>query len=234
MGPEGRPAWRLDTNWRTIGRKGIHHLCREIVCRMERTIGCLEECRRHRYRPTHDVPKRKDSEMLVLTRKLGQRIVLPNCGVTIDVVNIGHSQVRLGIDAPSDIPVHRREVWDRIRREDRKDVIAGPENQAPALPRAPQTVATRASSPADLDYYLAQWIQKRASGRIKLLSVKCVGERVVISGSTSSYYVRQLVQTAVEELLGACSPRSLSHVEYSLDVVGHKTGDTSPLCRPRA
>ena len=74
--------------------------------------------------------------MLVLTRKLGQRIVLPNCGVTIDVVNIGHSQVRLGIDAPAEIPVHRREVWDRIRREGRKDVSAGPERQAPALPRA--------------------------------------------------------------------------------------------------
>ena len=53
--------------------------------------------------------------MLVLTRKSGQQVVLPEQGITIDVVDVGKSHVRLGITAPSDIPIHRREVWDRAR-----------------------------------------------------------------------------------------------------------------------
>ena len=54
--------------------------------------------------------------MLVLVRKIGQQIVLPGCGVTIDVLDLGKTRVRLGIAAPADIPVHRGEVWDRILR----------------------------------------------------------------------------------------------------------------------
>ena len=51
--------------------------------------------------------------MLVLTRKIGQQIILPEQGVTIDILHAGGSQVRLGITAPTDIPIYRREVWDR-------------------------------------------------------------------------------------------------------------------------
>jgi carbon storage regulator len=54
--------------------------------------------------------------MLVLTRKIGQQIVLPECEVTIEVLSVGKNQVRLGIAAPAGIPVHRSKVWERIRR----------------------------------------------------------------------------------------------------------------------
>jgi carbon storage regulator len=52
--------------------------------------------------------------MLVLTRKIGQQIVLPGCGVTINVINSDKNRVRLGIAAPANVPVHRRELWERI------------------------------------------------------------------------------------------------------------------------
>ena len=45
--------------------------------------------------------------MLVLTRKIGQQIVLPECEVTIEVLSVGKNQVRLGIAAPAGITVHR-------------------------------------------------------------------------------------------------------------------------------
>ena len=54
--------------------------------------------------------------MLVLTRKIGQQIVLPGCGITIDIVGVTKSQVRLGIEAPSDVAVYRSEILDRIHR----------------------------------------------------------------------------------------------------------------------
>lgn len=53
--------------------------------------------------------------MLVLTRKVGEEIVLPSHGVTIGVVSVRGKQVRLGVAAPSATSVHRGEVWHRMR-----------------------------------------------------------------------------------------------------------------------
>jgi carbon storage regulator len=53
--------------------------------------------------------------MLVLTRKVGEQIVLPNRGITIHVLGIAGSKVRLGFAAPPDTRVHRLEIWHRIR-----------------------------------------------------------------------------------------------------------------------
>ena len=60
--------------------------------------------------------------MLVLTRLPGERIVVGDT-ITITVVAIIGDKVKLGIDAPADVPVHRQEVYDLIQREraDRDD-----------------------------------------------------------------------------------------------------------------
>ena len=54
--------------------------------------------------------------MLVLSRKKNESIIINN-DITIVVVEIRGDKVRLGIKAPRDIPVHRREVLDAILRE---------------------------------------------------------------------------------------------------------------------
>ena len=54
--------------------------------------------------------------MLVLTRKKNESIVI-NANITITVVEIRGDKVRLGILAPKDVPVHRLEVWEAIRRQ---------------------------------------------------------------------------------------------------------------------
>ena len=54
--------------------------------------------------------------MLVLTRKPGEEIVIGD-QITVKVLDIRGDKVRLGIDAPRDVKVHRREVWDTIQRE---------------------------------------------------------------------------------------------------------------------
>ena len=51
--------------------------------------------------------------MLVLSRKIGQRIVVPECEVTVTVLGISGNRVRLGISAPGQTAVHREEVWQR-------------------------------------------------------------------------------------------------------------------------
>lgn len=53
--------------------------------------------------------------MLVLSRKKNESIVI-NDDITIVVVEIRGDKVRLGVDAPKEIPVHRNEVYEAIRR----------------------------------------------------------------------------------------------------------------------
>lgn len=53
--------------------------------------------------------------MLVLSRKLGESIVIDGA-VTITVVQIRGDKVRLGIEAPKEVPVHRQEVFEKIQR----------------------------------------------------------------------------------------------------------------------
>lgn len=53
--------------------------------------------------------------MLVLSRKKNESIVI-NDDISIVVVEIRGDKVRLGVEAPKEIPVHRREVYDAIKR----------------------------------------------------------------------------------------------------------------------
>ena len=56
-------------------------------------------------------------QMLVLSRKKNESIVI-NDDITIVVVEIRGDKVRLGIEAPKEVPVHRREVFDAIHRNE--------------------------------------------------------------------------------------------------------------------
>lgn len=56
--------------------------------------------------------------MLILTRKIGESIVIGD-RVTIYVLEIKGQQVRLGIEAPIDTPVYRKEVYEKIAEENR-------------------------------------------------------------------------------------------------------------------
>ena len=58
--------------------------------------------------------------MLVLSRKKNESIIINN-DITIVVVEIRGDKVRLGVEAPKEIPVHRREVYDAIKRNERKE-----------------------------------------------------------------------------------------------------------------
>ena len=55
--------------------------------------------------------------MLVLSRKKNESIII-NDNITVTVIEIRGDKVRLGIEAPKDIPVHRREVYEAIHGQD--------------------------------------------------------------------------------------------------------------------
>jgi carbon storage regulator len=56
--------------------------------------------------------------MLVLSRQRDESIIIGD-NIVVTIVDIRGDKVRLGIDAPTEIPVHRREVYEAIQRENR-------------------------------------------------------------------------------------------------------------------
>ena len=65
--------------------------------------------------------------MLVLTRKLGEMIRIGD-QIKVTVLEVRSGQVKLGIDAPTEVKVHREEVYARIQAENRRAGRATPEN----------------------------------------------------------------------------------------------------------
>ena len=65
--------------------------------------------------------------MLVLARQRDQTVIIGD-DIEVTVVDVRGDKVRLGIDAPSDIPVHRQEVYEAIQRENRKATQLKPDD----------------------------------------------------------------------------------------------------------
>jgi len=55
--------------------------------------------------------------MLILTRRVGETLMIGN-EVTVTVLGVKGNQVRIGVNAPKDVAVHREEIFERIKREE--------------------------------------------------------------------------------------------------------------------
>lgn len=54
--------------------------------------------------------------MLILTRRVGETLVVGD-DITVTVLGVKGNQVRLGVNAPKDVSVHREEIYQRIQQE---------------------------------------------------------------------------------------------------------------------
>ncbi len=70
--------------------------------------------------------------MLVITRRANERIMLGD-DVTITVLDVVGSTVRLGIEAPAAVPIYRQEIWDAVKQENQAAASAAV-NRLPEKP----------------------------------------------------------------------------------------------------
>ncbi len=67
--------------------------------------------------------------MLILTRRVGETLIIGD-DVTVTVLGVKGNQVRIGVNAPKSVSVHREEIYQRIQQE-KIDDSAGNQNRAP-------------------------------------------------------------------------------------------------------
>lgn len=59
---------------------------------------------------------REGHKMLILTRRVGEKLIIGD-DVIVTILSLKGNQIRVGIDAPREVKVHRQEVFDRIKKE---------------------------------------------------------------------------------------------------------------------
>ena len=70
--------------------------------------------------------------MLILSRKTNESIVIDG-RITVKIVRVEGDVVKLGVEAPADVPVHRQEIYEEIQRNNRAALTQG----RPVLPKLP-------------------------------------------------------------------------------------------------
>ena len=75
--------------------------------------------------------------MLVLSRKIGESVII-NGNITVKIMRVEGDVVKLGIQAPIEVPVHRQEVYEEIQRNNQEALT----RQRPSAPKlAPKTLS---------------------------------------------------------------------------------------------
>jgi len=129
--------------------------------------------------------------MLVLTRQRDETVVIGDT-IEITVVDIRGDKVRLGINAPKTIPVHRKEIWEQIRRENseaaklRPEDLAGiPPGEPPPAPNPFPRLAEASPSSVDDVFMLAAMEEAKqglGEGGLPIGSVLVRGDAIIGRG----------------------------------------------------
>jgi carbon storage regulator len=77
--------------------------------------------------------------VLIITRRAGERIVIGD-GTVVEVMEVSGSTVRIGVEAPREVPVYREEIWTAVKQENEASAKA----EAERMPRPAPNAGARA------------------------------------------------------------------------------------------
>ncbi len=86
--------------------------------------------------------------MLVLSRGRNDKVVFPTLGISVEILRVAGNKVRLGIDAPHEVPVHRHEVSDRIAANGETESIRFPASGKSAAAKLSHDMRNRLNAAA--------------------------------------------------------------------------------------
>lgn len=109
--------------------------------------------------------------MLILTRKLGESITIGD-DIKVTVLGVFGRQVRIGIEAPSKVIVHREEIYVKIQQENRKAAKSVKQDLVSVMKMLKDKIAgdTRKRKPPDIKYKKSGKRQRRDDGKTNLNS----------------------------------------------------------------
>jgi carbon storage regulator len=81
--------------------------------------------------------------MLILSRRINESVVIDG-RIIVKIVRVDGEVVKIGIEAPADVPIHRQEVYDEIQRSNREALT----QSRPLLPRLPKREPKKEQVPA--------------------------------------------------------------------------------------
>src|SRR3954447_22705468 len=82
---------------------------------------------RHRFKDAATAQYKEAPLMLVLSRGRNDKVVFPTLGISVEILRVAGNKVRLGIDAPHEIPVHRHEVSERMEANGETETLKFPD-----------------------------------------------------------------------------------------------------------
>src|SRR3982751_2685480 len=81
--------------------------------------------------------------MLVLSRGRNDKVVFPTLGISVEILRVAGNKVRLGIDAPAEIPVHRHEISERMEARGEIDLAKFPVSRQTAAAKLNHNLRNR-------------------------------------------------------------------------------------------
>ena len=86
--------------------------------------------------------------MLVLSRGRNDKVVFPTLGISVEILRVAGNKVRLGIDAPHEVPVHRHEVSERMEANGESETVKFPSSGKSAAAKLSHDMRNRLNAAA--------------------------------------------------------------------------------------
>jgi carbon storage regulator CsrA len=162
--------------------------------------------------------------MLVLSRGRNDKVVFPTLGISVEILRVSGNKVRLGIDAPQEVPVHRHEVSERIAANEDAGIS---DPQASAIIKMP---GLSSGGPPVVDHLAGRSIQREINHAIRnRLNAAALGLHLLhrkletddLSDAEATIFKIFNELKAIEQQVDGSTPKKAAEQKSTADTAAH-------------